>query len=413
MTTTRREWFGAVTSWAAMASALQAAPGAVDPVNEAYWLMVKRQFPLRDGLLYLNAANVCPASRAVMDRHLQYLNDFHGDPSFQNREKYEAQAERTRGKAASLLGVTADEMAMVRNTSEGTNIVVTGIDLKAGDEVVITDHNHPSNNDSWKVRAKRHGLVVKSLPVPVPPRRRQDLIDAFDKAVTPRTKVVAITHVTSTTGVLYPAKEIGEIARRNGAWFHLDGAQTVGALAVNLRDIDCDSYAGSMHKWPMGPLEAGLLFVKAERIPQLWPSIVTAGWSDNLKGARKFEVFGQRDNPRLVAVEAALDFLDLVGIKHVEARMRALAQSALRQLAELPGVKLKTSVTPELSAGVIKFEVTKMEPKAAYDLLWKRHGIAIAQTGSGDAKGLRFSPHIYNSMAEIERAVAAVREISV
>jgi selenocysteine lyase/cysteine desulfurase len=395
-----------------MAAALQAAPGTSEPGNEAYWLMVKRQFPLKDGLLYLNAANVCPASRAVMDRHLEYLNDFHADPSFQNREKYEALSERARGKAAKLLGVTADEIAFPRNTSEGSNLVVTGVDLKPGDEIVITDHNHPSNNDSWKVRAKRHGLHVKSLPVPVPARSRQELIDAFAQAVTPRTKVVAITHLTSTTGVLYPAKEIGEIVRRNGAWFHLDGAQTLGALAVDLRDIGCDSYAGSMHKWPMGPLEAGVLYVKAERIPQLWPSIVTAGWSDNLKGARKFEVFGQRDNPRLVAVEAAFDFLDLVGIANVELRMRALAQATLRGLAAVPGVKIKTSLAVELSAGVVKFEIPKLENKAAYDRLWQRHKMAIAQTPSGDAKGLRISPHIYNSMADIERAVAAVREIA-
>jgi selenocysteine lyase/cysteine desulfurase len=395
-----------------MAAALQAAPGTAGPDNEAYWLMVKRQFPLRDGLLYLNAANVCPASRAVMDRHLHYLNDFHGDPSFQNREKYEALAERARERAAKLLHVTADEIAFTRNTSEGSNIVVTGVDLKAGDEILITEHNHPSNNDSWKVRAKRHGLVVKPLPVPVPVRSRRELIDGIEKAMTARTKVVAITHVTSTTGVAYPAKEIGEIARRRGAWYHLDGAQTVGALDVNLRDIGCDSYTGSMHKWPMGPLEAGLMYVKAERIAQLWPSIVTAGWSDKLEGARKFEVFGQRDNPRLVAVEAALDFLQLVGMPQVEARMRALAQRALRQLAETPGVLLKTSVEPALSAGVVKFEIRKMAPKAAYDLLWKRHGMAISQTASGDSKGLRFSPHIYNSMEEMDRAVAAVREIA-
>jgi selenocysteine lyase/cysteine desulfurase len=395
-----------------MAAALQAAPGAPDPGNEAYWLMVKRQFPLRDGLLYLNAANVCPASRAVMDRYLQYLSDFHQDPSFQNREKYEALSERARAKAARLLNVSAGEIAFTRNTSEGTNIIVTGVDLRPGDEVVITEHNHPSNNDSWKVRARRHGLVVKPVAVPVPPRSRQELLDSVEKAMTPRTKVVAITHVTSTTGVLYPAREIAEIARRRGAWFHLDGAQTVGALAVDLREIGCDSYSGSMHKWPMGPLEAGLLYVKADRIETLWPSIVTAGWSDRLQGARKFEVFGQRDNPRLVAVEAALDFLELVGMRNVEGRMRALAQRTLQQLGQTPGVVLKTSLDPQLSAGVVKFEIAKLEPKAAYDLLWQRHGMAIAQTSSGDSKGLRFSPHIYNSMEEIDRAVAAVREIA-
>jgi len=419
MNRTRREFFGGLSqaaavagSWAAWTQALAAAPGTPDAANESYWLMVKRQFPLRDGLIYMNAANVCPASRPVMDRHLEYLRDFHADPSFQNRDKYEPQAERTRGKLAALLAVTADEIAMTRNTSEGTNIVVRGIDLKAGDEILITDHNHPSNNDSWKVRARRDGLVVRSLPVPVPAASRQELIDAFAKAISPKTKVVAITHVTNTAGLMFPAAEIAALAARAGAWLHLDGAQTMGALDVNLREIGCDSYAGSAHKWLMGPLEAGVLYVRAARIAQVWPSIVTAGWSDKLVGARKLEVFGQRDNPRLVALEAAVDFLNLIGMKHVEARLRSIVTALKQELVQIPGVKLKTNLEPELCGGVVKFDLAGKAPKDAYDALWRKHQVGMANTASGDTRGLRLSPHIYNSMDEVRRVAAAVREVS-
>jgi selenocysteine lyase/cysteine desulfurase len=395
-----------------MVHAIQAAPGVAAPGNEDYWRLVKRQFPLDESVLYLNAANVCPASRGVLDRHLEYLRDFQSNPSFQNRLKYEPLAERARKKAASLLGVDADEIAFVRNTSEGSCTIVKGIDLKPGDEVVLTAHNHPSNLDSWKIRARRDGIVVKAVPTPVPPRTAQELIDSIAQAITPRTRVVSVTHVTSTTGVQYPAKEIVEVARKAGAWMHLDGAQTLGAIDVNLRKIGCDSYAGSAHKWPMGPLEAGVLYVKRERIPEVWPSIVTAGWSDRLAGARKLEVFGQRDNPRLVALEAAFDFLTLIGMPNVEARMRALAQRAIRGLAELAGVKMKTSLDPRLSAGVVKFELRNLGVKPAYDLLYSRHKMAIASTAEGDASGLRISPHIYNTMEEVDRAIAAVKEIA-
>ncbi|MFN7920013.1 MAG: aminotransferase class V-fold PLP-dependent enzyme [Bryobacteraceae bacterium] len=414
MNATRRDFFRtslpAGASWMTLVQTLRAAPSNPAPGNEEYWRMVKRQFPLQDDLIYLNAANVCPASRAVLDRHLDYMRDFQANPSFQNREKYDAIAERTRSKTAQLLNVDKDEIAFMRNTSEGSNLVVRGIDLKAGDEVVITAHNHPSNNDSWKVRAKRDGLVIKEVPVPIPARSSQDLFDGIEKAVTAKTKVIAITHVTSTTGIMYPAKQIAELARRRNIWMHLDGAQTLGALDVDLAAIGCDSYAGSSHKWMMGPLEAGVLFVKAARIAELWPSIVTAGWSDHLVGARKFEVFGQRDNPRLVAVEAAVDFLQLVGMKNVEPRMRMLATRAKDKLREIGGVKLKTNVEPELSGGVIKFMLDKMSVKAAYDTLYSRHRLAIAQTAAGDAMGLRLSPHIYNTTDDVDRAVAAVRE---
>jgi selenocysteine lyase/cysteine desulfurase len=403
--TTRRDLFrGAAATWAAFAGSPQAA-GAPD---ESYWKLVKREFPLDERIIYLNAANVCPASRPVMDRHLEFLRDFHANPSFQNRDKYGPLRERLRGKIATLLGVTAEEIAITRNTSEGTNIVVQGLDLKPGDEVIITSHNHPSNHDSWKVRARREGFVVKSLPVPVPARSRDELLKPFEQAITARTRAIAVTHVTNTTGILYPVREIAALARAKGIYVHVDGAQTLGALDVKLREIGCDSYSGSAHKWLMGPLEAGVLYVRADRIPHIWPSIVTAGWSDQVRGARKFEVFGQRDDPRVVAVEAAVDFINLIGMGKVEARMRALVARAMTALANLPNVELKTSPDPALSGGVIKFRLKNVATKQAYDTLWERNRLAIAMTGGGDSEGLRFSPQIYNSFDEIDAAVAAV-----
>ena len=406
----RRDFFRAAValpaSWTAFTSALRAAGS-----DESYWQMVQRQFPLDDDLIYLNAANVCPASRPVMDRHLAFLRDFHANPSFQNREKYTAMRESLRAKAARMLRVAPDEVAVTRNTSEGSNIVVKGVELKAGDEVILTNHNHPSNLDSWKVRARRDGFSVKELPVQVPARSSEELYSAIEKAVTPRTKVIAITHLTSTTGIQYPAREIAALARKRGIWMHLDGAQTFGAFDVNLQEIDPDSYSTSAHKWLMGPLEAGLLYLRAERMPQLWPSIVTAGWAENLKGARKFEVFGQRDDPRVAALESALDFVMLIGMPAVEARIRALATHTKTQLMSFPNVELKTNIEPALSGGVIKFRLRNVPTKRAYDTLWERHRISIAMTASGESEGLRFSPHIYNSIDQIDRALAAVRAL--
>jgi selenocysteine lyase/cysteine desulfurase len=366
MESSRRSFFLSLpASWTLFAGALRAAPSAPD--SEAYWGLVKRQFPLADDLLYLNAANVCPASRPVLDRHAEFMRDFQSNPSFQNRAKYEAMRERLRDKLAGMLSVTSDEIAITRNTSEGTNIVVKGVDLKPGDEVLITDHNHPSNSDSWKVRSQREGFTVISLPVRVPAASREELVSQVEKAVTPRTKVIAVTHVTSTTGILYPAQAIAEIARRRGIWMHLDGAQTFGALDVNLKEIGCDSYSASAHKWMMGPLEAGVLFVRADRIPSVWPSIVTAGWTDHLKGARKLEVYGQRDDPRIVALEAAVDFVQLIGMGAVESRMRFLATSLKEQLSQIGGVRLKTNLEPELSGGVVKADVSRVPTKQAYN----------------------------------------------
>ena len=405
---------GFLSSWAVFAGALRAATTGTAPAadNENYWSLVKRQFPLEDNLIYLNAANVCPASRPVLDRHAQYMRDFQMNPSFQNRAKYEVMREQLRAKLATLLRADADELAITRNTSEGSNIIVKGVDLKPGDEVLITDHNHPSNSDSWKVRASREKFTVTSLTIRVPAASRDELIGQFEKAITGRTKVVAITHVTSTTGVQFPAKEIAAIARQRGAWVHLDGAQSFGAMDVNLKDIGCDSYATSAHKWMMGPLEAGVLYVRAEQLPRIWPSIVSAGWTDHLKGARKLEVYGQRDDPRIVALESAVDFINLIGIANIDARVRFLATHLKQQLSTLPGMVMKTNMQPELSGGVIKCDLKQVPTKVAYDKLWDRHKMALSITPYGDIQGLRFSPHIYNSKEELDRSVAAMKELA-
>ncbi|MCS7026225.1 MAG: aminotransferase class V-fold PLP-dependent enzyme [Bryobacteraceae bacterium] len=396
---------GLPASWLAFQNKLAGAP----PTSEDDWKTVKRQFPLADGLTYLNAANVCPASRPVLDRHFEYLRDFHADPSFQNREKYDKLQESLRRKLARLLGADPAEIAIVRNTSEGSNIIVQGLDLKEGDEILITSHNHPSSNHSWKVRAKRDRLVVREASVPVPARSQQQLIDSLASKITRKTRVLAVTHVTNTTGNKYPLEEIAQIAQKHGIWLHVDGAQSLGALEVNLHKIGCDSYAGSAHKWLMGPLENGVLYVRKEKLDRLWPLIVTAGWEQNPQDARKLEVFGQRDNPRLVAFEAAVDFLNFLGMARVEARLRTLVTHLKQKLAANPAVVLRSSMDWDLSGGVVKFTVRGVPTDQLYQELYAKHRIASARTLSGEAEGIRYSPHIYNTLEEMDYAADVLR----
>jgi len=394
-----------------MAQALKAAPSAPDPQNESYWNVVRRQFPLDENLIYLNTANVAPASRAVLDRYQEFLRDFQSNPSFQNREKYEGLRNATRGKVAKMLGVQPLEIAFTRNTSEASNIIVHGLDLKPGDEVLITEHNHQCNKESWDIRARRDGIVVKKLPVVTPAVSREAIIQQFAEAITPRTKVIGLTHVTNTTGLMFPATEITRLARAKNIWLHLDGAQTFGLLSLNLKELGVDSYAASTHKWLMGPLEAGILYVRDDRLKEVWPSIVTAGWSDSVTGAPKLENFGQRDDPRLTAIDAALDFTHLVGAANIEARVRYLTTRLKEKLTGVPGVKLRTNMQPDLCAGIVKINTGEANVKKHYDALYQRHRVSTSSTLTGDASGIRFSAHIYNSVSDIDRAVDAVRSV--
>ncbi|HUQ92923.1 MAG TPA: aminotransferase class V-fold PLP-dependent enzyme, partial [Bryobacteraceae bacterium] len=181
---------------------------------------------------------------------------------------------------------------------------------------------------------------------------------------------------------------------------------------VSVKRIGCDSFGGSSHKWLMGPLETGVLYVRKDRIAEVWPSIVTAGWKDNLRGARKFEVYGQRDNPRIVAFESSVDFIQMIGMPAVEARLEKLCTRLKQQLAAIPSVRMKTSMDWPVSGGVVKFQVNGRKTEELYHTLYHKHRVALAQTASGESEGLRLSPHIYNSMEEMDEAAAIIKRLA-
>ena len=399
---------GASPLWSAFAQSVSTAPAR----DENFWAMLRKQFPLRDGLVYLNAANVCPASLPVLDRHQHFLRDFEADPSFQNRAKFGPLRERVRAQAAKFFGVTTEELAFTRNTSEATNTIVHGLQLKAGDEVVIVDDNHPSNNDSWKNQAKRLGFTIKTVPATQLIESPERLTEIVEAALTPKTKVLALTHVTSSTGVLYPVGRLCRAAKEKGIWCHVDGAQSAGMLRVDLRQISCDSYATSSHKWLMGPLEAGVLFVTSPQQKNIWPSIVSVGYSEDGKGGARFlEAYGQRDDARLAALDATFDFLNLIGMEHVEARVRQLTTHLMTKLSENPRVTLRTNRAANLSCGVVKADLPQVADLRVLDQsLYKDRGMAFSVTPEGPIRGIRISPHVYNSIEQMDAVAEAFRK---
>lgn len=403
---------GAVaTQGAGNLAAGQTASASGGPADEAYWATVRAQFPLDPNLVYLNAANVCPASQRVIDKHLAYLKDFYSNPSFENRAKYVELEAKARQDLATVLGAKPSELALTRNTSEATNTIVRGLNLRAGEEVILCSHNHPSNNGSWKVLAKRTGVVLREIPTPLDNISQQRLIRSIAAAINDKTRVIAITHLTNTNGLRYPAQEIAALAKGRNIWVHLDGAQSFGMLDFRLSAIGCDSYAASLHKWPMGPLEAGVLFVKEGRQDELWPAIVTAGYSELLEGATRFGELGQRDNPRLVAAGEAARFLQQLGMAHVQARSLYLAGSLKEKLSKIPNVEVTTPMDPALSGAVVKFRVKGQNTKSLGMALWEKHRISGAATEHGPLEGIRWCPHVYNTMAEIEQAADALAKI--
>lgn len=393
--------------WPAFAQ--MASPG--NARDEAFWTLLRKQFPLREGIVYLNAANVCPASLPVLDRHQHLLRDFQADPSFQNRAKFGPLRERARARAAQFFGVTADEVAFTRNTSEATNTIVHGLNLKAGDEVVLIEDNHPSNLDSWQSQSKRLGFTIRLVPATQLIDSPEALAAKVEAALTGKTRVLSLTHVTSSTGLLYPVAALCRTARQRNIWTHVDGAQSAGMLPVDLREIGCDSYATSSHKWLMGPLEAGVLYVASYRQKEVWPAIVSVGYTgDGRGGARAFEAYGQRDDARLVALDATFEFLQMVGMPAVTARIRQLTARLMDQLAADSRLHLRTNRQVSLSCGVVKVDLPHVADLRALDQqLYAKHGMAFSVTPTGPFRGIRVSPHIYNSLEQMDAVAAAFR----
>jgi isopenicillin-N epimerase len=375
-------------------------------VSEPYWEAVKARFPIREGLVPMNAANLCPAPREVIEAVEGAGRDVDADVSFQNRAKYDELRERVRERLAAYLGADADEIALVRNTSEGNNTVVGGLALGPGDEVVVFDQNHPTCNVAWDVRAARHGFSVRRVSVAAPPSSPEEVLHAFTSAFTPRTRAVAFSDVSNTTGVRVPVREVCAEARRRGIHSHVDGAQSFGAEPLALHALGCDSYATSAHKWFMGPKEVGVLYVRSDRVGEIWPLAVGVGWGGGAEttvpGARKFETLGQRNDAVFAGLEAAIALHEEIGPDRVGARIRELAGKLKSRLAEL-GAELVTSPDPALSGGVVVVRFPGVEASAIHERLYREHGIAGAPTG-----GLRLCPHVYNTRADVVRALEAV-----
>lgn len=375
--------------------------------DERFWLSVRGQFLMPADLGVLNAANLCPSSAPVLEAMYRSTKDMDGDPSFDNRQKMSAGKEETRRLVARFLRVTPEEIVLTRNTSEANNMVSSGLDLKAGDEVVIFADNHPSNNAAWTQKAARFGYTVTTISQPNPHPGPDYYVEAAQKALTSRTRILAFTHHTSTVGDVLPAKELCRLARERDVMTMVDGACTVGLLDLDLSDMQPDFYSGSAHKWPCGPKEVGALYVNARAQTRIQPSIISA-YPGAVGIARTLEAMGQRDEPAIIGFGEAINFQTMIGRKAIEERSRSLGQALMAGLRRIDGVQMWTHPDPSRSGAVVSFRPGPLDIPRLAAALYRNDRIGCATRGGNDRPGIRFSPHIYNTMAEVDRAVAAI-----
>jgi len=365
-------------------------------------------FGFADDKVPMNAANLCPMPSAISAAVARFAADLDVDMSDPNRRRIEAYKNEARSGIARQLGVDSEEIAIVRNTSEANNIFVQGMSLDAGDEVLLWDQNHPSNSVAWEVRARRTGCKVRYFSVPLDTSTVDEVVDIVAGNIGSRTRVLSFTHISNVTGFRLPAAEICAAARRKAAdlHIHVDGAQTWGAVDVNLADLGCDTFTGSAHKWYMGPREVGVLFVREAAQAHIWPGVVSVPWGDTsdpaVPGARKFEALGQRDDAAIAALAETVSFHDGVTPAGVQRRSAEIADLLREGLLDID-VPFVSSVNPNFTSSVIILAAPQENRRTLLDNVLRDGGIILA-----GVNGLRLSPHYYNTPEHVGRAVAAI-----
>lgn len=378
--------------------------------DERFWQEVRARYLVPRNVAFLNAANLCPMSLPVLEAIDKQNRRYEPEPSPEVRSQLITEGrEASRTLLATMLGVTPEEIVITRNTSEGNNLVSSGLQLGPSDEVIVFSDNHPTNLVAWAEKARRFGFTVTTIAHVNPHPGGDFYVESFRKAITPRTRVLAFTHLTSNSGDLFPAAEICAMARSRGVLTLLDGAQTFGGLNVDLGKIQPDFYTGSAHKWPCGPKECGVLYVRTDVQDRVWASNV--GLYPGAVGvSKKLEGMGQRDDARLVALAEAIRFREAIGRQVIDDRVRQLAQALIAGFRAINGVTLWTDPAPDRSASIVVMKPAALDPRKLGALLHEKERIVCTVRGGQDRPGLRFSPNLYNTMADIDRTVDAIRK---
>jgi isopenicillin-N epimerase len=377
--------------------------------DEEFWKKVRGEFLLDGHVAYLNNGTLGPTPRPVLYTLIERYQRLAMETGPENT-LLSQHAEDVRKKAAAFINADVDEIALTHNTTEGMNFIANGLDLQAGDEILMTFHEHPGGREPWMLKAKRHGVVVKQLKFPLPLGEPATVLNLFNDAITPRTKVISFSHTTYQTGTMMPAKELCALARSKGILSVVDAAHPLGQMRLDMKGIGADYYAMSPHKWLDAPTGTGLLYMRRESQDRVWPTIGSTGWNDPKRGASRFDRLSQRAWPLVLAVGSALDFQSAIGTDRIEKRVRTLHTRLRDKVAALPGVTIYTSPHPELSCALLGFSLGSLNNQAIVDTMLARHQTWI-RTIAYDLNAVRISTHHYNTEQQVDRCVEGLEDI--
>jgi selenocysteine lyase/cysteine desulfurase len=393
----------------ALASEVDGIPPEKIAADEDFWREAQQAFTVDRALINLNNGGVSPSPRVVQDAMRRYLEFSNQAPTINMWQVLEPEIESVRRRLAVHFGCDADEIAITRNASESLETCILGLDLKPGDEVITTTQDYPRMINAWLQRERREGIKFRTIPFQLPPPSIDHLYEIFEQAITPRTRVILVSHITFTSGQIFPVKRICRLGRERGIEVIVDGAHAFAHFPFKHADLDCDYYGSSLHKWLFAPHGTGLLFVRRSKIKGLWPMMAAEKKQDD--DIRKFEEIGTHPAANHNAIAEALSFHEGIGIERKAARLRYLKNRWARRLSERKRVSILTPFDPQQSCALATFSIDGIPPYKLVEHLWTRYRIIVTPIDYNGCVGIRVTPSVYTTLREIDTFCEAVEGV--
>ena len=379
-------------------------------MDEDYWSIIQQSYTTSPALINLNNGGVSPSPRIVQDAVERFNKMTNEGPSYYMWRILDQGREPLRYKLAQLAGADPEEIAVNRNATEALNTVIFGLNLKAGDEIIGTKQDYPNMINAWRQRAQRDGIVYNQISFQFPIENDEEIVAGFEKAITPKTKIIHITHIINWIGQILPVKKITDMAKKHGIETIVDGAHSFGLLDYNISDLGCDYYGTSLHKFLSAPIGSGMLWIKKEKIEKIWPLVCND--KPNGTDIRKFETLGTRSFPIEQGIGEAVNFQNGIGSKRKEERIRYLKNYWATRVQNIPKVKIHTSFKDEYACAICGVSVDGMTPGELDSALFSNYKIHTVGIVWENISCVRITPHVYTRIQELDKLVMAIDTIA-
>lgn len=378
--------------------------------DDKFWNQIRSQYMLKPDYINLENGFYNFIPQPTLEKYIQHIRDINYQGSYYMRTVQRDNKKRMAAKLAAVAGCSPEELIITRNTTESLDLIIAGQDWKAGDEALMAIQDYGSMLDMFEQVSKRYGVVLNKVSIPNLPDSDEEIVSLYEKAITPKTKLLMIPHMVNITGHILPVRKICDMAHSKGVEVMVDGAHAFAHIQYKISELDCDYYGTSLHKWMSVPLGAGFLFVKKEKIAKTWP-LIGDGTKD-LSDIRRLNHIGTHACATDLTIEDAIDFYNMIGAERKEKRLRYIQQYWTSRVKNIPKIIINTPTDDKRSCGIANVGIAGMTPADLAKRLMEEHKIFTVAIDTANVHGCRITPNVYTTVEELDAFVAALKKLA-